>query len=207
MKKKIAFVGAGHACLQMIKLFQISEEYKVEVICDKNYNAPAVEYARNNHIHTVRNISDIPSYSIDYLIELTGKNEQVMESIHANIPKNVSIIDSDGAKMFFTLLSLMWEEKSTDTINLLQDITVELNKYFKNFTHIQKTINLLSVNASIEARRAGEFGAGFAAIARAIKDLVLESEKSTLECEQELKKMEQIKLNMKEKDKDLFSLN
>ena len=82
-----------------------------------------------------------------------------------------------------------------------------LQKILLPFSHIQKTINLLSVNAAIEARRAGDAGAGFAAIARAIKDLVAQSEKSTNECKAELQKMEEIKTNMRDKDKNFISLN
>ena len=130
-----------------------------------------------------------------------------MEAIKENIAENVSIIDSDSAKMFFSLFALMWEEKSDEAISVLENTTLELTKYFKNFSHIQKTINLLSVNAAIEARRAGDAGAGFAAIARAIKDLVAQSEKSTNECKAELQKMEEIKTNMRDKDKNFISLN
>ena len=130
-----------------------------------------------------------------------------MQQIEKHIPNNVSIIDSFGAGMFFSLFSIMWQQKSNEAVNVMDNTSKELNKYFTNFTEIQNTINLLSVNASIEARRAGNAGAGFAAIARAIKDLVVQSEKTTKECHEELKKMEKVKSNMLNKDSNFLELN
>ncbi|PLX19122.1 MAG: hypothetical protein C0599_11330 [Salinivirgaceae bacterium] len=205
MKKKIAFIGAGHACLQMIKLYEFSNDFEVELICDKNYNAPAIEYARKNNIKTVREISDINNYEIDFLVELTGKNQLVMEAIREHIPKEVSVIDSHGADMFFSLFSIMWKDKSNETIEILDDATKKLHKYFKDFYEIQNTISLLSINASIEAKRAGEAGAGFSAIARAIKDLVNQSEQTSNDCFSELKNLEEIKSNMLKHDKNFLN--
>ena len=207
MNKSIAFIGAGNACLQMIKLFHISNEYQVKVICDKNTSAPAIRYANQNGIDTELNIERLANYDIDFLIELTGKNPKVMELIQQHIPEHVSIIDSTGAGMFFSLFELMWQEKSNESFEMMDNATTELSRYLHSFNDVQNNISLLSINASIEAKRAGEAGRGFAAIARAIKDLVLQSEKATTECQEELKKMEEIKNSMSGKGSNFLNLN
>ena len=207
MNKSIAFIGGGNACLQMIKLFHISNEYQVEVICDKNTFAPAIQYAKQNGIATERDIERLNNYNFDYLIELTGKNSKVMELIQKYIPDHVSIIDSKGAGMFFSLFELMWQEKSNESFEMMDNATAELSKYLDSFNSVQNSISLLSINAAIEAKRAGEAGAGFTAIARAIKDLVVQSEKATKECKQELKKMEDVKNTMSNKGADFLKLN
>lgn len=205
MKQKIGFVGAGHACLNMIKLFKLSEEYEVAVICDRNSAAPAITYAHQHGIPTVNSLHHINTFGIDFLVELTGKNPEVMKLIEENISEEVSIIDSDTAKMFFSLFSIMWKDKSERATDIIVTSNMELNKYFGNFSDILRNINILSLNAGIEANRAGEMGAGFAVIARAIKDLVNKSELATKECREELLKMKGIEEQMKSEQDD-FSL-
>lgn len=203
MAYKIGFIGAGKACLQMIRLFDFSKEYHVEVICDRNTRAPAMQYALKHDINIVTDIAHLANYALDFLIELTGRNQKVLEQIEKYVSKQVHVIDSDVAKMFFSLFAIMWKSKSEESLDVIEETSIEIQKYIENFNLIQKNISILSINAGIEARRAGEVGLGFAVIAKEIMDMVGRSEGVSKDCQLQLSKLNEIKAQMKSDDNQI----
>jgi hypothetical protein len=203
MIQQIGIIGAGIACLNIIKLFKDSNEFKVVIICDVNKNAPAIKYAEKNSITITDNIKNVFNYNIDYLIELTGKNEGVLKAINAYKNDKISVIDSDGAKLFFSLFTYMWEERSEELSELLNSNLQGIESSFEQYYTINSTINLLSINASIEAYSAGEAGKSFAVVAREIKELAKKSSNVTDNIKDELIKIRGLKEEMK-KTKDLL---
>lgn len=81
------------------------------------------------------------------------------------------------------------EEKSSENFNLSEETAINMNLLTKKsntivdiintIEDISKRINLLALNASIEASRAGESGRGFAVVAQGIKDLSSQTEEAT----------------------------
>lgn len=203
MIQQIGIIGAGIACLNIMKLFKDSNEFKVVIICDVNKNAPAIKYAINNSIAITDNIKDVFNYDIDCLIELTGKNKGVLEAIKVYKNDKISVVDSDGAKLFFSLFIHMWDERSDELSELLNSNLQEIETSFEQYNYLNKQINMLSVNASIEAYRAGEAGKSFAVVAGEIKVLAQKSSNVTDNIKVELSKIKGLKEEIK-KTKDLL---
>jgi len=61
----------------------------------------------------------------------------------------------------------------------IQSISEEVQSYVGDIRKIASTINLLSMNASIEAAHAGEYGRGFAVVAEEVRKLAEDSGKSS----------------------------
>jgi len=68
-----------------------------------------------------------------------------------------------------------------DGIGKIEQAMVQYAQMAKEITHMAMQTNLLSVNASIEAARAGAAGKGFGVVAQAIRELAQQSQKSVEE--------------------------
>ncbi|MBL7996175.1 methyl-accepting chemotaxis protein [bacterium] len=72
-------------------------------------------------------------------------------------------------------------KQSTDVVNSLSDSSGKIGKILNIIEDITKQINLIALNASIEATKAGEKGKGFAVVADEIKKLAERTTHSTAE--------------------------
>ena len=75
-------------------------------------------------------------------------------------------------------------------LKIIDEKANSINKVVTTITKVADQTNLLSLNAAIEAEKAGEYGAGFAVVAREIRRLADQSAVATLEIEQMVKAMQ-----------------
>ena len=71
--------------------------------------------------------------------------------------------------------------RTNETVGKLGESSQEIGNVIKVITSIAEQTNLLALNATIEAARAGEAGKGFAVVASEVKDLAQETAKATEE--------------------------
>ncbi len=86
------------------------------------------------------------------------------------------------------------EEGSRDIsekLSLLYQKTANISNVITTITKIATQTNLLSLNASIEAEKAGEYGSGFSVVAAEIKRLAEETAMAALEIEEMIHEMQQ----------------
>ncbi|NER21583.1 MAG: methyl-accepting chemotaxis protein [Symploca sp. SIO1B1] len=75
-------------------------------------------------------------------------------------------------------------------LGLISEKANNINSVVTTITKVADQTNLLSLNAAIEAEKAGEYGAGFAVVAREIRRLADQTAVATLEIEHMVKNMQ-----------------
>ncbi|MDJ0508187.1 MAG: methyl-accepting chemotaxis protein [Crocosphaera sp.] len=75
-------------------------------------------------------------------------------------------------------------------LGVMSEKAHNINSVVLTITKVADQTNLLSLNAAIEAEKAGEYGAGFAVVAREIRRLADQTAVATLEIEQMVKEMQ-----------------
>jgi methyl-accepting chemotaxis protein WspA len=85
---------------------------------------------------------------------------------------------------------VMATQSISSKLKVMDEKANNINNVVTTITKVADQTNLLSLNAAIEAEKAGEYGAGFAVVAREIRRLADQSAVATLEIEQMVKAMQ-----------------
>ncbi|NER50391.1 MAG: methyl-accepting chemotaxis protein, partial [Symploca sp. SIO1A3] len=113
----------------------------------------------------------------------------------ANVSEETAIAAGKGQKELMRMESTMIQLKdSTSSISgklgVISEKANNINQVVTTITKVADQTNLLSLNAAIEAEKAGEYGTGFAVVAREIRRLADQTAVATLDIEQMVKDMQ-----------------
>lgn len=128
------------------------------------------------------------------------KTQNQIHSFHKDSNKQVEFI-TEEAKNIEHVLAV--NEQNDENLNHLMDSTSTIYALIELIRGISNQINLLSLNAAIEASKAGEKGKRFSVIAKEIKNLQIDVLSILQNISTEITTIERSSLNIKEGNKNL----
>ncbi|MFD1177083.1 methyl-accepting chemotaxis protein [Paenibacillus puldeungensis] len=152
----------------------------------------------------------IPIYGPDQTVvgalalAYTLENEEKLESL----TKEVNGITNHLVDMVQNVAAHA-EELSATTTHILDNTrktvedSQEVNKVTSLIREISEQTNLLGLNASIEAARVGELGAGFGVVATEVRKLAVNSKEATHDIE---KSLSTVQLSIKQMEREIQSI-
>ncbi len=170
--KTIGIVGGGKVGLHLFELFGSSKFSKVAFITDINASAPAILEAEKKHIPTYTDLLQALKIQVDFIFEVTG-NAKVAQILAENLnPENTKLVTHEMAQIILEVVDEADQKVKATSIDEILNIKSEilshmekLGQFVKNIEGIMSEMNMLAINARIEAARVGEEGRGFMVVA------------------------------------------
>lgn len=129
--------------------------------------------------------------------EIAATSKQLANTMSevGEVADKTAVLAEDGqagiSKMDLTMRGIMDACGSITTkLAVLSDKAGKINSVVGTITKVADQTNLLSLNAAIEAEKAGEFGQGFAVVAREIRRLADQTAVATIDIESMVKEMQ-----------------
>ena len=107
--------------------------------------------------------------------------DQLTEELNNSVNASASVTAATGPTSDKILQTQSRMQLLTDSMQKISDMSMEIEKIIGEIDSIAQQTNMLSLNASIEAARAGDMGRGFAVVARQVGALATRSAQAARE--------------------------
>ena len=129
--------------------------------------------------------------------EISATSQELQSTLEqvANAAGSAATLAESGRSGLDEMDSTMQELSGATTsisskLSVIRERANDINLVVTTITKVADQTNLLSVNAAIEAEKAGEYGLGFLVVAREIRRLADQSAVATLDIEQMVRQMQ-----------------
>ncbi len=165
-------IGAGQAGTSLLQLLLHSENMKVSFVADNNSSAPGILLAKQHNVPVFKDMEEgLRARSCDIVFEMTGV-PVVMEKLAGLVSGTKTKILPSHSWLLIRELEDGARRTRSSVIEEITSIEKSLNrslegsrKLVTQINQIMASMRMLSINAAIEAARAGQQGAGFAVVA------------------------------------------
>jgi methyl-accepting chemotaxis protein len=172
-KQRLAIVGGGRGGLELIKLLHGLECVEIVGVADPNADAVGMREAVRLRIKTFRDFTELLKLPLDYVIEAT-RSQEVQGQIQAQLTAGVCLVTKRAAELLFTAAT----ERQRRAIGDIRGVQGNIKQSTKGISEVMKTnldlireLQIIAINAAVEAARVGQAGMGFAVVANRIREL------------------------------------
>jgi len=168
------------------EVITLSEEIRDALVKLDNSAAGLTELASSTSEHalTIGEVSQTANDSINSVSKSTG-----------DLTASISEISSQaGSFSGLTHVAITNVERSNSAIDTFKRLVEQIGEVTQLITDIAEQTNLLALNATIEAARAGEAGRGFAVVASEVKALAEQTAKATDQIDTQIQALESASL-------------
>ncbi|WP_161629786.1 methyl-accepting chemotaxis protein [Desulfogranum japonicum] len=182
-KTTLAIIGGGRGGLEILKLLSGSDQVKIAFMVDQDLKAVGMVEAKARGIATKTDlVAALRHNQPDFIFEATG-SEKVHQIIQEHLHPGTELISSKASLMLFNVLAENRKKANqavfTEISTLSEEISQNANSVkntLTDITNVASSLKVLSINAAIEAARAGDFGRSFSVVASAVKDTANEAQ-------------------------------
>jgi predicted dinucleotide-utilizing enzyme len=172
-EKTIGIIGGGARGTELFELFYKSSLAKIIYVADVNSSAPAIKLARANGISTYTDLDEaLRLHNVDYIFEVTGSAQIANKLKQFAANQTTSVFTHDMASIILRVIEEnnqgLTQKVITDIASIRKEIDSSLESTINlldSIDSITSDMQMLSLNARIEAARVGDQGKGFAVVA------------------------------------------
>jgi hypothetical protein len=173
---KVLLVGGGRAGRQMLELARHSSEIEVKGVVDLRPDAPGMVLARELGVPAYTSQENaILASGAELIMDLTGSGEARAKLEAGRLPHQ-EVLSGISASFVHSLLIETQEKRSKETseqlarelhgfLGKLESATTSIQGSLVKIGEVMRRMQVVSLNAGIEAAKAGAAGKGFGVIA------------------------------------------
>jgi len=206
----LSVIGAGLLVIvplnrQLGALIEQAQKSGIQVSTSTTQIAAAGRQLEATVTEQVASINEVQATSQQIAVT-AGDLAKTIEQVTDSAGTTATAASSSQMSLGQMQMAMQQLVQATDTISaklgVMNEKANNINNVVTTITKVADQTNLLSLNAAIEAEKAGEYGAGFAVVAREIRRLADQTAVATLEIEQMVKEMQSsVSMGVMEMDK------